>query len=118
MIRRVPLARVALVLLFAAGAGWTLTHRDMLDLESIEPTLRALGIWAPIGFILIYATATVLFFSGALLSLAGGALFGPVWGTVKSDWRDTRRNGCLPPDPHGRWRVGGVAYRRPVAAPG
>ena len=50
--------------------------------ESIEPALRALGIWAPIGFIVIYASATVLFFSGALLSLAGGALFGPVWGTV------------------------------------
>ncbi len=30
----------------------------------------------------IYALGTVLFFSGALLSLAGGALFGPVWGTA------------------------------------
>ena len=29
----------------------------MLDLESIEPALRALGIWAPIGFIVIYASA-------------------------------------------------------------
>jgi uncharacterized membrane protein YdjX (TVP38/TMEM64 family) len=39
-----------------------------------------LGIWGPFGFILIYATATVLFFSGAILGLAGGALFGPVCG--------------------------------------
>ena len=54
----------------------------MLALESIQPALRALGVWAPIGFIVIYATATVLFFSGAILSLAGGALFGPVWGTA------------------------------------
>jgi uncharacterized membrane protein YdjX (TVP38/TMEM64 family)/rhodanese-related sulfurtransferase len=82
MIRRVPLTRLALFLLLAVGAGWTLTHRDLLKLESVEPVLRTLGIWAPIGFILIYATATVLFFSGAILSLAGGALFGPVWGTV------------------------------------
>jgi len=82
MIRRLPLARLALVLLLAAGVGWMLTHGDLLRLESIEPALRALGIWAPIGFILIYATATVLFFSGAILGLAGGALFGPVWGTV------------------------------------
>jgi uncharacterized membrane protein YdjX (TVP38/TMEM64 family)/rhodanese-related sulfurtransferase len=82
MIHRVPLARLALVLVLAAGVGWMLTHRDLLRLESIEPALRALGIWAPIGFVLIYATATVLFFSGALLGLAGGALFGPVWGTV------------------------------------
>jgi uncharacterized membrane protein YdjX (TVP38/TMEM64 family)/rhodanese-related sulfurtransferase len=32
--------------------------------------------------VLLYAAGTVLFFSGALLSLAGGALFGPVWGTL------------------------------------
>ncbi len=82
MIRRIPLARATLGLLLAAGAGWALTHRDMLSLESIQPTLRALGVWAPIGFVLIYATATVLFFSGAILSLAGGALFGPVWGSA------------------------------------
>src|SRR5215831_5069696 len=82
MIRRLPLARLALVLLLAAGIGWMLMHRDLLRPEMIELALRALGIWAPIGFILIYATATVLFFSGALLGLAGGALFGPVWGTL------------------------------------
>ena len=82
MIRRLPLARLALVLLLATGVGWMLTHRDLLRLESIEPALRALGIWAPIGFVLIYATATVLFFSGGVLGLAGGALFGPVWGTL------------------------------------
>jgi uncharacterized membrane protein YdjX (TVP38/TMEM64 family)/rhodanese-related sulfurtransferase len=82
MIRRVPLTHLALLLLLAAGAGWMLTHWDMLKLESIEPAIRTLGIWAPIGFILIYAIATGLFFSGAVLSLAGGALFGPVWGTA------------------------------------
>jgi uncharacterized membrane protein YdjX (TVP38/TMEM64 family)/rhodanese-related sulfurtransferase len=82
MIRRISFARLAPILLLAVGAAWTLTHRDRLAVESIEPTLRALGVWAPIGFILIYATATVLFFSGAILSLAGGALFGPVWGTA------------------------------------
>ena len=82
MIRRIPLARLILVVLLAIGVGWVLTHREVLALESIQPQLRALGVWAPIGFVLIYATATVLFFSGAILSLAGGALFGPVWGTA------------------------------------
>ena len=28
-----------------------------------------------------YAVATVLFLPGAVITLAGGALFGPVWGT-------------------------------------
>ena len=54
---RPSLDTLALVLLLAAGAVWALTHRHMLDLESIEPVLRALGIWAPIGFIVIYAAA-------------------------------------------------------------
>ena len=54
----------------------------MIDTATIEPALRALGIWAPVGFIAIYAIGTILFFSGALLGLAGGALFGPVWGTL------------------------------------
>ena len=82
MISRSTLARLALLLLLAAGVGWMLTHRDLLNLESIGPAVLALGIWAPIGFVVIYAAATVLFFSGAILSLAGGALFGPVWGTI------------------------------------
>ena len=82
MIRRVPLTRLALLLLLASGVGWMLTHRDLLKVGAIEPALLALGIWAPIGFILIYAAGTVLFFSGAVLSLFGGALFGPVWGTA------------------------------------
>ena len=66
MNRGVPLARLTLVILLASGTGLVLTHRDMLELAAIEPTLRGLGILAPIGFILIYATAAVLFFSGAL----------------------------------------------------
>jgi uncharacterized membrane protein YdjX (TVP38/TMEM64 family)/rhodanese-related sulfurtransferase len=82
MTRRISWARLVLVVLLVLGAGWVVTHRDMLALESIQPALRVLGIWAPVGFILIYATATVLFFSGAILSLAGGALFGPLWGTA------------------------------------
>ena len=61
---------------------WLLMHREMIDVSTIELALRSLGIWAPVGFIAIYATGTVLFFSGALLGLAGGALFGPLWGTV------------------------------------
>ncbi len=76
------LMRIGFALVLAAAAAWLLTHREIIDLGSIELALRSLGFWAPAGFVAIYATGTVLFFSGALLSLAGGALFGPIWGTV------------------------------------
>jgi uncharacterized membrane protein YdjX (TVP38/TMEM64 family) len=76
------LLRFGSVFLLVVAAVWLLRHREMVDFSTLEPTLRAFGIWAPLGFVVIYAMGTVLFFSGALLSLAGGALFGPVWGTV------------------------------------
>lgn len=82
MTRGYALIRVGAALTLAAGAVWVLTHRHMLDLGAVEHTLRSFGAWAPIGFVVLYAAGTVLFFSGALLSLAGGALFGPFWGTV------------------------------------
>jgi len=41
-----------------------------------------LGFWGPLVFVLVYAAATVLFVPGALLTLAGGAIFGVVQGTI------------------------------------
>jgi uncharacterized membrane protein YdjX (TVP38/TMEM64 family) len=82
MMRQVPLIRLAIVVLLAVGILWVLTHRALLRPESIGLAIRALGGWAPIGFILIYAFGTVLFFPGSILSLLGGAVFGPVWGTA------------------------------------
>jgi uncharacterized membrane protein YdjX (TVP38/TMEM64 family)/rhodanese-related sulfurtransferase len=76
------LARLGFVLIMTLAAAWLLTHRQIIDIPNIEPVLRVLGIWAPIGFTAIYATGTILFFPGALLGIAGGALFGPVWGTL------------------------------------
>ena len=37
---------------------------------------------APVLYIVIYAGATALAIPGSILTLAGGALFGVVWGTV------------------------------------
>jgi uncharacterized membrane protein YdjX (TVP38/TMEM64 family) len=82
MTRSRLLARVCLALGLAAGIAWVLTHRQVFEAGAITATLNGLGAWAPAGFIALYAVGTVLFFSGALLSLAGGALFGPVWGTL------------------------------------
>jgi uncharacterized membrane protein YdjX (TVP38/TMEM64 family)/rhodanese-related sulfurtransferase len=79
---RMTIIRLGFVLVLAAAAAWVVTHREWFDVGAIEPAVRNLGVWAPAGFVLIYAVGTVVFFSGAILSLAGGALFGPVWGTL------------------------------------
>jgi uncharacterized membrane protein YdjX (TVP38/TMEM64 family) len=42
----------------------------------------SLGVWGPVVFILGYALAAVLFIPGSLLTLAAGAIFGLVEGTI------------------------------------
>jgi len=44
--------------------------------------IQSLGWLAPILFILLFSLTTLLFLPAAPLVLAGGAIFGPVWGTV------------------------------------
>lgn len=44
--------------------------------------LERFGPFAPILFIAIYALATPLFVPGSLLTLTGGAIFGPVMGAL------------------------------------
>jgi uncharacterized membrane protein YdjX (TVP38/TMEM64 family) len=66
----------------AAAIIWLGLHRDLLQPATIERELQRFGGWAPILFLLLYALATVLFVPGSLLTVAGGALFSPLWGTL------------------------------------
>ncbi|RCJ19904.1 hypothetical protein A6S26_04010 [Nostoc sp. ATCC 43529] len=48
----------------------------------IQAWLKSAGIWAPIMYILVYVVATVLILPSTALNLTGGAIFGPVLGTI------------------------------------
>src|SRR6516225_8765584 len=76
------LLRVALILVVVAMAGWAILHREQINLETLDAWLAALGPWAPIGYVILFAMATVAFVPGVVFSLAGGALFGPLWGSL------------------------------------
>ena len=76
------LPRIALALLLVAAAVWATVHRDQINLATLDTWLGSLGLWAPIGYVVLYALATVAFVPGAIFGLAGGALFGPFWGTI------------------------------------
>ncbi len=82
MSARRPLPRLALLLLLVAATGWAVSHRDQINLATLDAWLGSLGLWAPLGYVVLYALATVAFAPGAVFGLAGGALFGPIWGTV------------------------------------
>lgn len=63
----------------------TIVHfRANLTVESIEAWVYGFGLWAPLVFMAVYLIGPALFLPGSILTLAGGALFGPLWGTVYS----------------------------------
>jgi uncharacterized membrane protein YdjX (TVP38/TMEM64 family)/rhodanese-related sulfurtransferase len=82
MSMRRSLPRVVLTLVLAAMAGWVVLHRDQIDLATLGAWLASLGPWAPVGHMMLFALGTVAFVPGVVFSLAGGALFGPFWGSL------------------------------------
>ena len=79
---RAAFPRLVLTLLVAAVAVWLAFNRDRLDPALIESAMHGLGLWAPLGHIVLFALATILFVPGAIFGLLGGVLFGPFWGTA------------------------------------
>jgi uncharacterized membrane protein YdjX (TVP38/TMEM64 family) len=81
MTDRKPLRWLAGLLLLA-GIGLALGLRDRLDAGALEAWVQSAGAAGPLLFVTLYALATVMFLPGSVLTLAGGALFGPAWGTL------------------------------------
>jgi uncharacterized membrane protein YdjX (TVP38/TMEM64 family) len=79
---RKTLLRSLLAAALLGGIAVAVIWREHLSAASIEAWIGQLGWIAPLVFIAGYALATVLFAPGLLFTLAGGALFGPLLGTV------------------------------------
>lgn len=80
MNRTVLRALPGLILLAAVGTAIALRYR--FDTAALQAWVGSAGTAGPVVFMALYALATVLFLPGSALTLAGGALFGPVWGTM------------------------------------
>ncbi|MBZ8134067.1 VTT domain-containing protein [Afifella sp. IM 167] len=74
--------RVLLLLGIVAAIAWAAVNRDRLDIEDLDAWVAGFGLLAPLAYLALYAAGTVAFLPGALFALAGGALFGPVWGSL------------------------------------
>lgn len=79
--RRKPLVlAAALIAVVAAvqlsGAG------QYLQQDQLRAVIGSYGALAPAAYVLLYALAPVLFLPGLPITIAGGVLFGPVWGVV------------------------------------
>jgi len=75
------IARLLLLLVIAVGIVLAFIYREQFDAASLEQWVQNAGPAGPLLFMAIYAIATVFFLPGSVLTLAGGALFGPVLGT-------------------------------------
>lgn len=76
------LPRIGLVALIAWAVTWAALNRDRFDPAALDASLSGWGIWAPLLYVGLYVIGTVAFMPGSLFALAGGALFGPVWGAA------------------------------------
>lgn len=76
--------RILMSLVLIAGIAVAIVYREHFNEDSISQLFSEYGAIAPIIFMLVYALATVLFLPGSILTLAGGALFGPFFGTFYS----------------------------------
>jgi uncharacterized membrane protein YdjX (TVP38/TMEM64 family)/rhodanese-related sulfurtransferase len=74
--------RFALAGVIAGLAVWLAFNPDKLAPALLERAIRDLGVWAPIGHVLLFALGTIFFLPGTLFGLVGGLLFGPLWGTM------------------------------------
>ncbi len=76
--------RIGLAVLLAVGMGLAWWSRDTWTAEAIVAWVEGLGVWGPLIFVGIYSLAPALCVPGAVLTLAGGALFGPLAGALLS----------------------------------
>lgn len=75
------IARLLLLIVVIAGITLAVTYREAFDTMALEAWVKDAGAAGPVLFMLIYTLGTVFFLPGSVLTLAGGALFGPVLGT-------------------------------------
>jgi uncharacterized membrane protein YdjX (TVP38/TMEM64 family) len=75
----VSVSFLALILYYCFGPS-----RLFLNREALIVYLRTWGIWSPILFVVIYAVSTIIGAPSVIFTIAGGAVFGLVWGTIYS----------------------------------
>jgi len=55
---------------------------EVIDVKSVQAFVQKAGPLAPILYMSCYLVGPTIFFPASLLSMTGGALFGPLWGSV------------------------------------
>jgi uncharacterized membrane protein YdjX (TVP38/TMEM64 family) len=75
LVGAILIAVASILFKFTPLAAW-------LKPQNLRLLKEQAGVFAPLGFIAIYAIATIFAVPGTILTLSGGALFEPVFGTL------------------------------------
>ncbi len=78
------LMRGILMAALLVGIALAAVYHQQFSATELQGWMQDAGVAAPLIFMALYAVATVFFLPGSVLTIAGGALFGPVWGTFYS----------------------------------
>lgn len=76
------LPRILLLAGIAAVTLWATLNRNHFDPAMLDTWLASFGVVGPLVYVMLFAIGTVAFVPGSLFALAGGAVFGPVWGSI------------------------------------
>ena len=76
--------RALLFVLIVIGLSTAFFYRESASSEVLAQGVSRVGELGPLFFIGMYAVATVFFLPGSVMTLTGGAIFGPVWGVLFS----------------------------------
>ncbi len=76
------LVRLSIFAMIISGVVLGIIYREQLDPAALQNWIQNAGAAAPLIFMLIYIIGTIFFLPGSVLTLLGGALFGPVVGTL------------------------------------
>jgi len=133
---KTKISRLLLLVVIVTGITLVVIYREAFDAAALAHWVQSAGAAGPVVFMLLYAVGSVLFLPGSVLTLAGGALFGPVLGTfynltgatlgatlaflvaryLASDWVEQQAGGRIKQLKHGveteGWRF--VAFTRLV----
>ena len=83
--RKKGLIKALILLAFIIGAIYAIKFtplKEYFTREALRGFLDMAGIWAPIVYMLVYASGVCLFAPGTILTFLGAAIFGPYWGFV------------------------------------
>ncbi len=82
MTRRRWLLALIFLLVFAGGLALAWLFDGATSIDALQARIASLGVWAPVGFVLLYAIGTVVMIPGGIFDVAGGVLFGPIFGSI------------------------------------